>query len=47
MLGTSAARLKRSIKHTAIWTAATLIVVAVVLVLLWRDRESLDGTIHL
>ena len=43
MLGISAARLKRSIKHTAIWTAATLIVVTVVLVLLWRDRESLDA----
>ena len=43
MLSISAARLWRSIKHTAIWTAATLIVVTVVLFLLWRDRESLDA----
>ena len=43
MLGNSAVRLKRSLKYAAIWTASIAIVVAVTLVLLWRDRESLDA----
>lgn len=43
MLSISAARLRRSIKHVAIWSVATLIVVTAVFVLLWRDRESLDA----
>ncbi len=43
MLSTPAARLRRKITHAAIWLASIAIVVAVVGVLLWRDRESLDA----